>query len=324
MTSFWKGKRVLVPGGAGFIGSSVVDLLVTYGARVRVLDDLSSGDWSRLEHHGDRIQRTTVDLVSGDATQHFLHTDAVLNLAGRAPGLMLDDSRHERLYQENVRIADAVLQASLAAGVSRLLVVSSSCVYPDNAPVPTAEEPLGGTSPEQANRGYGRAKREIEARATLAVGQGTSITIARPFNACGPRDQATGSGAHVIPSLLTRVLDPNSSELLVWGSGNQSRSFIDSRDVASALLQLTEKHPYPDPVNIGSDEEITMRELVETLMRLCSVKKVIRYDTTKPEGALRKACNPAKLIQLTGFQPKYRLSDSLAEIVAARRSVVSP
>ena len=319
MRGYWSGKQVVVPGGAGFIGSSVVDALVASGARVRVIDDTSSGNWERLAPHADRIDRVQADLTRLPLADTFRDADAVLNLAGRAPGLMLDDDRHERLHRENLAVADAVRSAALEAEVPRLLVVSSSCVYPDDAPVPTPELPLEGTEPEAANRGYGLAKREIEARATAAHGGGTAITIARPFNACGPRDQARGPGAHVIPSLLGRILDPAEEEIVVWGSGNQTRSFIDSRDLASGLLMLAEHHPHPEPVNVGSAEEIAMRDLVAALMQLAGIDKPTRFDTTKPEGAPRKVCDAGRLRTLTGFRPAFQLTDSLAGIVAAAK-----
>ncbi|BCX47590.1 nucleoside-diphosphate-sugar epimerase [Haloferula helveola] len=318
MCGFWDGKSVIVPGGAGFIGSSVVDALVARSARVTVIDDESSGDFSRLDTHGPAIRRIRTDVHRIDLREAFRDSDVVLNLAGLAPGLTPDEDRHERLYQENLRIADAVLEAAVDARVPRLLVVSSSCVYPDDAPVPTPELPLEQTEPEQANRGYGRAKREIEKRAIAAAGDVTKITIARPFNACGPRDRATGPGAHVIPSLLSKILDPATEEVVVWGSGRQTRSFLDARDVATALLLLVETHPTPDPVNIGSSEEISLADLVPRLMNISGISKPVRFDTTKPEGALRKGCDASLLRKITGFVPEYSLDDSLREIVESR------
>ena len=322
MHDFWRGKSVAVPGGAGFIGSSVVDELVAKGALVTVIDDGSSGDFTRLAAHQECLTIHRADLTTVDLTRIFRGKDAVLDLAGIAPGLTTDESRHERLYQGNLRIAGAVLHAALAAEVPRLLVVSSSCVYPDDAPVPTPELPLDGTSPEHANRGYGLAKREIERRAAAAAGGQTRITIARPFNACGPRDQATGSGAHVIPSLLAKILDPALPEVVVWGSGRQTRSFIDARDAARALVLLAELHPAPAPVNVGSDEEIPLADLVRRLMALTGVSKPVRFDLGKPEGAPRKSCDASLLRRLTGFQPLYDLDASLREIVAARYRAV--
>jgi GDP-L-fucose synthase len=319
VSGFWHDKKVIVPGGAGFLGSSVVDALVTTGARVTVIDDESHGDFTRLADHGDTIERIRADLTASiDLTGIFHGSHAVLDFAGVAPGLMEDESRHEILYQKNLRLAGAILQAALRAEVPHLLVVSSSCVYPDDAPVPTPEMLLMGNLPEHANRGYGRAKREIEARAVAAMGGPVRITLARPFNACGPRDIHGGPGSHVIPSLLTKILDPRVPEVVVWGSGSQTRAFIDARDLASAVLLLIEHHHGPQAVNIGTAEEITLAELASHLMRACGVDKPLVFDTSRPEGAAKKSCDASLLRDLTGFTPRFGLEASLRDIVQAR------
>ena len=135
----WQGKRVVVPGGAGFIGSHVVDHLLAAGARVAVIDDLSSGKAERLACHGERVKFHRLDLTKETPTDLFHQADAVLDLSGRAPGLGAEGNRHGVLREANLAIAASVLEAVLAAEVPRFLVVSSSCVYPDDAPVPTDE-----------------------------------------------------------------------------------------------------------------------------------------------------------------------------------------
>ncbi len=319
MGCYWNEKRVVVPGGAGFIGSHVVDLLVEAGAQVSVIDDLSSGCWSRIEGHGGRIARHEVDLVTADLAECFEGADAVLNLAGLAPGLTLESSRHEVLYQGNLRIADAVLNGVLAAGVGRYLEVSSSCVYPDDAPVPTGEVSFDGKGPEEVNRGYGNAKREVERRAIEAAAGGSrfELAIARPFNAFGARDMATGAGAHVIPSLLERILDA-SPEIVVWGSGRQTRSFIHAADLAMGMLLAAEFCVDSNPVNIGSNEEISMKDLVDVLQELAGTDKPVRFDRSKPEGAARKACDASRLERMTGFRQRISLRQGLEEMVRAR------
>lgn len=320
MAEFWSGKRVLIPGGAGFIGSHLVELLASMGADVTVLDDLSSGRWSRLDGLAGRIRRIESD-VTDPATRAdcFPGMDVVMNLTGLAPGLTLDEGRHERLYQENTRVATAVLDGVLAHRVPRLLVVSSSCVYPDDAPVPTPEISLEGSEPEAVNRGYGLAKRAIEAEAMLAARTHPwlSIAIARPFNVYGARDCRNGPGAHVIPSLLEKILSPD-PEVVVWGSGKQTRSFIHGHGIARGLALVTELHAVADPVNIGSASEIRLCDLIETLMELSEVRKSVHFDTGKPEGAARKAADISKLQQIaTGFRPAASWQSGLRELVDA-------
>lgn len=310
--TFWNGRRVLVPGGAGFIGSHLCEHLAEMGACVTALDNLSSGSWSRLDAAADSIEKIEADVTDPAAGKFFQSADVVMNLAGLAPGLTDDPSRHERLFQQNVEIAAAVLGTVIAHRVPRLLVVSSSCVYPDDAPVPTVEYDPTGTEPEHANRGYGLAKREIEAAAIRAAAAHPhlQIAIARPFNVFGERDHNRGPGAHVIPALLSRLLGPD-PEIVVWGSGEQTRSFIHASDVARALALLTVHHAAADPVNIGHPREVSIRELLELLMEISGIRKPLIFDRTKPEGATRKACDAGKLLHLTGFTPQISLEEGL-------------
>lgn len=321
--SFWEGKRVFVPGGAGGIGSYLCEFLVEVGADVVVLDDLSSGAEANLSGiagqiefvRGDVRDRGLVDtLISG--------ADVAMNLAGVAPGLYEEEGRHELLYRKNLEIADSVLDCSLRNGVERLLVVSSSCVYPDDAIVPTPELSIEEGEPEAANRGYGLAKREIERRAIAAAREShLKIAIARPFNVYSDRDLFGGKGGHVIPSLLERVLKEDGGPVEVWGSGKQTRSFIHAKDLVRGLLGLTEVHACGDAVNVGSSRELRMSELVGLLVELCGVEREIFFDASKPEGALRKGADTARLRQvLTGFREQVDFREGLADVVAARRA----
>ncbi|MEP4077359.1 NAD-dependent epimerase/dehydratase family protein [Haloferula sp.] len=314
----WKDKKVAVAGGAGFVGSHVVDQLVAAGARVVAVDDGSSGDWSRLDSHASVIECHHRDLIAPDLAGLFEGVDVVMDLAGKAPGLTPDEDRHDELYEANLAVADAVLKGVIEAGVPRLLVVSSSCVYPDDAVVPTPEISLECSEPEQANRGYGLAKREIERRALVASkAAGFEVAVVRPFNIYGGRDTAVGRGAHVIPSLIERLLQPG-SEVLVWGSGDQTRSFMHAGDVAAAILLVADRASSGSVVNVGSGEEYSMVQLIDRLQMLTGTEKQLVFDPHKPEGALRKACDASLLKRLTGFEPKVSFEDGLREMVELR------
>jgi GDP-L-fucose synthase len=316
---FWQGKAVAVPGGAGFIGSYVVEQLVAEGARVTVIDNLESG---RLENLAEVWREIT--FIHGDVTvvEHcchwFAHHDAVLNLAGQAPGVGYSHLNHEGQLGRNILIGSSVLEGTRQAGVRRALVVSSSCVYPDDAPVPTPELPLFTEEPERVNAGYGWAKRYQELQAHYyAAHFSMAIALARPFNTYGGRDLTLGERSHVIPALIERMFS-DAPELVVWGSGRQTRSFIHARDVAAGLLLLTEHYPMCDPVNVGHEQEISLRELVDLLMELSGTRKPVVFDTSKPEGCLRKAADITKLRHVTGgFTPQIDLRAGLREMLSA-------
>lgn len=162
------------------------------------------------------------------------------------------------------------------------------------------------------------AKREIERRAISASREsGFEVVVVRPFNIYGSRDKAVGRGAHVIPSLIGRLLSAG-PELVVWGSGSQTRSFMHAADVATAILMVAEVAPSESVVNVGSDEEYSMVELVECLQRLAGTQKRLVFDRSKPEGALRKACDASLLKRMTGFEARVPFEAGLREMVDVR------
>lgn len=324
--SFWKNKRVFVPGGAGCIGSHLCELLVEWGSRVAVLDSLASGSVENLSRVADKIDFEVGDVRDELAMGRLLKgVDVVLNFAGIAPGLCEGEEHHESLYENNVEIADAVLNSTLQSGVGRLLVVSSSCVYPDDAIVPTPELSIEQGEPERANLGYGLAKREIERRAQAAAEESNlKVAIVRPFNAYSDRDLFGGKGGHVIPSLVERILLDDGNPLVVWGSGQQTRSFIHGADVARGIAMIAQHCACGEAVNVGSRNEVRISELVNILMRLSGVKRPVIFDTSKPEGASRKGADTSLLIRLVGgFSEQIDFQEGLATIVAKKQAMLA-
>jgi nucleoside-diphosphate-sugar epimerase len=320
--SFWQHTRVAVPGGAGFIGSYLVEQLASDGARVTVIDNLESGRLSNLEQVKNDIRFIEADVTDPELCRRlFQGQDIVLNLAARAPGLGFSHVHHDNLLARNLLIGTAVLQGARQAEVKRCLVVSSSCIYPDDAPVPTPELPLFTGEPERVNSGYGWAKRYLELQAHYyAANFGMEIALARPFNAYGGRDLALGERAHVIPALIERLFS-EAPQLVVWGCGRQTRSFIHGRDVATGLRLLTEHYAVCDAVNVGHDREISIKDLVEMLMDLSGIHKKIIFDTSQPEGCLRKSADMTKLRRVTGgFEPHTDLRSGLSEMIEAQRA----
>ena len=319
--SFWQNRQVVVPGGAGFIGSYLVEQLVAEGACVTVVDNLESGRLSNLGEVKNDITFLQGDVTDIDFSREvFDGKDVVMNLAARAPGVGHSHTHHVELLGRNVQVGSAVLEAARQAGVARVLVVSSSCVYPDDAPVPTPELSVCTGEPERANSGYGWAKRALELLArNYAKNFGLQIAIARPFNAYGARDLASGETSHVIPALIRRLLS-NAPQLVVWGSGRQTRSFVHARDVAAGLRLLTEHYAVCDAVNVGHDHEVAMCDLAEMLMLLSGITKTVVFDTSKPEGCLRKSADMTKFRQVTnGFEPQTDIKQGLVEMIEVHR-----
>ncbi len=313
---YWNNKKVLVTGGAGFIGSYLVELLLADGAKVTVADNLSRGQMENLSGVSDSISFRKVDLRYLDQCEEVcFNQDVVMNLAAPAFGIEYSTMHHGEMLADVTRVGFNVLDAARRNGVRRFLVVSSSCVYPDDAPVPTKEESLRG-APETVNAGYGWGKRMVELQGQYYAREyDMEVAIARPFNAYGPRESFEPGKAHVMPSLIEKILSGN-DPVVVWGSGNQTRSFVHGKDFAKGLKLITEHYAVADPVNVGHDRETTIRELAQRILTITGSNSELVFDTTKPEGATRKSADVTKLREVThGFTPQITLDEGLEEMI---------
>jgi GDP-L-fucose synthase len=313
----WADRAVLVTGGAGFIGSYLVEQLVTAGARVRVADNLESGRRENLGAVWPDIEFVGVDLRdSARAREACAGQEFVFNLAAKITGIGYSRQHHAEMFDTNMLLLQNGLRAAHWAGVAKLCQVSSACVYPADALVPTPEREGHRGEPEPANAGYGWAKRMGEILAAYyAAETAMQVVIVRPFNAYGPRDHFEAEIAHVIPALMSRVLGGH-DPVEVWGSGNQTRAFIHARDLATGIRRVMESHDGPEAVNIGDDSEVTMRTLVERIQAAGGIRKRIVYNTAMPEGYRRRSPDISRLKEITGFRPSISLDEGLAETVA--------
>jgi nucleoside-diphosphate-sugar epimerase len=323
---FWKNKKVLVAGGAGFIGSYLTELLVKADAHVTVADNLSRGSERNLASIASKIRFMKADLKILDNCEHACaDQDVVMNLAAPAFGVEYSMAHHGEMLTETVLIGFSLLEAARRKGVRRFLLVSSSCVYPDDAQIPTKEDEGWRGEPETINAGYGWGKRILELQAQYyAKEHAMDIAIVRPFNAYGARDHVEGDKAHVMPALICKALrgdDP----IVVWGSGNQTRSFVHGLDFAQGLMLLTEHYAAADPVNLGHCRETSVRELAERIVTLTGASGKLVFDRTKPEGAQRKSADVSKLRGVThGFVPEITLDQGLVEMIEYFRKLSDP
>jgi len=317
---FWEGTKVLVAGGAGFVGSKLCEVLLNYGAIVTVADNLERGSLENLRHIKDKISFIKCDLMYLDKCLEVTKSqDVVMNLAAKACGVEYSFKHHGEMLMGNAALGMNILEACRLNDVKRVLVVSSSCVYSDSSPVPTLESDYVGI-PEQVNEGYGWGKIVMEKQAMYYSSEyGMKIAIARPSNIYGIGDIYDGSKSHVIPSLINRILlkkvTDDVSPLLIWGSGNQSRAFIHRDDVCVAFMLLVEHYVCGDPVNVGHKNSTTIKELASHICDICKVDKDFFFDLEKPEGTFNKSVSCEKLECVTGFIPSTSLIDGLREMV---------
>ena len=315
--NYWHRKKVLITGGAGLIGSFMAEELVKLGSIVTVVDNLKRGNLKNLDAVIDNVEFIQRDLTDFTSCRRLCKgMDVVLHLASDAYGLSYSYKHHSEILTNNILLNTNVLNACHCNNIPRILAVSSSCVYPDDSKTPTEEYTCFTGEPESANIGYGWSKRLLEIQARqLHADYGTEVGIVRPANVYGPRDPIVGKGTHVIPSLIYKTLH-ETGPIVVWGSGNQTRNFVFVKDAVKAMLLVTEKYPTSSPVNIGSKNSTSMKELIGMITRLSGVQRDITFDETKPEGARHKSVTINLLKEVTGFEPQTQLEEGLKETIA--------
>jgi nucleoside-diphosphate-sugar epimerase len=317
--SFWESCKALVTGGCGFLGSYLVEGLVAAGADVTAVDNLESGSLDNISSVADRVRFIETDLVDLESCLRVSRdADVVMNLVGRTRGVGYgSDHPGEMLFHNTVTHLN-MLEAARANGVERFLVVSSSCVYPDDAPAPTPELPVMTGDPEGANEGYGWAKRVAELQAQYYRREyGLKVTICRPFNPYGGRYLWRGErDSHVVPTLVKKIMD-GQDPLIVWGSGKQRRNFLHARDAVKYMMLLTERHASSEPVNIGFEEDISIAQLVSLICEVAGRSPEVRFDTSKPEGRFRKCADSTLLREIAGdYKPTVPLREGIQEMVS--------
>lgn len=317
-TTFWHDKRVLVGGGCGFLGSYLVPQLVEAGASATVVDNLANGFVENLAPVAGKIEFIRADLRSPEVCHEVTRDkDVVLNLAAIAFGMEYSRSHNGEMLVHNLLSTLTPLEAARQNHVERYLIVSSSCVYPDDAPIPTPELPVFTGMPESVNEGYGWAKRIQELAGMYYANEyGMKVTIVRPFNPYGGHYRwGLEEKAHVIPALVKRIMD-GEDPLVVWGSGRQRRNFLHASDATRLIMRAVEKDAVAVPVNIGYDDDVTIADLVGLICEIAGKRPKIVFDTSKPEGRFRKCADATRLREVAdGYIPRVSLREGIAEMI---------
>lgn len=313
--NYWKNKKVLVAGGAGFIGSYLSELLVESGAKVTVADSLLRGTKSRIKKILSDIQLKVVDLFdSRNCLKVCRGQEVVLNLAAKVTGIEYNRFNMAEMFEANMDLQMNVLHAAVDCKVKRFLQVSTACIYPHDAKVPTPETEGERCSPEPTNEGYGLAKWMGEKLAQYYTREKKmEVVIGRPFNAYGPRDHFDEATSHVIPAIMKRILDGD-NPVTIWGTGDQSRVFVHAKDVARGMMLIAEKAPPATPINIGHDEEVTIKDLFLLICKVLNKFPKAYFDTSKPDGYPRRAADTTLLRSITGFVPSISLEQGVREM----------
>ncbi|MFD3752715.1 GDP-L-fucose synthase family protein [Streptomyces cyaneofuscatus] len=298
------GSRIFVAGHRGLVGSAVARRLADDGHEV-----LTRG-------------RDLLDLRDAAQTETYLRDirpDAVVLAAAKVGGIMANSTYPVQFLEDNLRIQLSVIAGAHAAGTERLLFLGSSCIYPRLAPQPIREESLLTGELEPTNEAYALAKiAGIVQTQSYRRQYGASYISAMPTNLYGPGDNFDLETSHVLPALIRRFHEAQrdgAPEVTLWGTGSPRREFLHVDDLAAACVRLLEAYDGDAPVNIGCGEDLTIRELAETIAEVTGYQGRVGWDTSKPDGTPRKLLDVSRLTSL-GFKPQIPLRDGIARTYA--------
>jgi GDP-L-fucose synthase len=303
--SFWSGKRVLVTGGAGFLGSNVVRELLEHGAAREdvVVPRSRDTDLRRWE--------ACAGAVKG--------MDVVIHLAAKVGGIGFNRENPATLFYENAVMGIQLMEAARREGVDKFVQVGTICAYPKFTPVPFREEEIWNGYPEETNAPYGLAKKMLLVQAQAYRQQyGFDAIYLLPVNLYGPGDNFDPRSSHVIPALIKKFVDAKrsgSGTVEVWGTGKASREFLYVEDAAEGIRLAAERYDGPEPVNLGAGFEITIKELVDLVSRLTGFEGEIAWDATKPDGQPRRMLDVSKAERLFGFKALTPFEQGLRKTV---------
>ena len=319
--SFYQNKKVLVTGGSGFIGSHLVEALVSKKAKVTVPSRTTSPKF--LKSVKDKIKLVKADLKKSNTTNKLTQNqNLVFHLSALVGGIHYNSAHPATLLYENLLPTVNLIESAKSNQVKRLLIVSSACVYSPQCSIPTPESEGFKDHPEPTNFGYGWSKRIAELLAkTYSEEHQMKIGIIRPYNTYGPRDSFDPKKSHVIPALVKRVCD-GENPLIVWGNGSPTRSFIYVTDIVKGMLAALEKYPQPDPINLGTTEEISIKNLSKLIIKLSGKDTKIKFDTKKPNGQPRRNCDTKKAKKILNFKAQVKLVKGLPEVINYYRTHV--
>jgi GDP-L-fucose synthase len=302
---FWKNQRVCVTGGAGFWGSFVVDKLKQLqAAQVFV---------PKIEEY---------DLVKPEDIQRMLNSaqpDLIIHLAALAGGIGANRARPADFFYINLMMGTQLMHEAWKFGVKKFVAVGTICAYPKFTPIPFKEENLWDGYPEETNAPYGLAKKMLLVQAQAYREQyGFNAIYPLPVNLYGPRDNFDLQTSHVIPALIRKCIEAEErgdDHIVLWGDGSPTREFLYVEDAAEGLTMAAERYNGSEPFNLGSGQEISIKDLANLIARLTGFNGEIVWDTSKPNGQPRRALDTSRAKEFFGFQANTSLEEGLRRTI---------
>jgi GDP-L-fucose synthase len=313
----WKKTRFLITGAAGFLGSFVMDQLRAKGAETVVAPTIAEVDLT--------------DTVSVRRLMAAEKPEVIIHLAARVGGIGANRDFPAEFFYENLMMGTNIIHEAWKAGVKKVVAIGTVCSYPKDPPIPFREDDLWNGYPEETNAAYGLSKKMLLVQAHAYRQQYKFNTVVLlPVNLYGPRDNFNLETSHVIPAFILKCLaaqESGTQEVVMWGDGSPTREFLYIEDAARGILMAAEHYDGDLPVNLGSGEEIRIRDLIEKMAKLLGYAGKIAWDPSKPNGQPRRLLDVSRAKEKFGFTAEIPLDEGLRRTVEwylARRAKQNP
>ena len=304
-TITWHEKRIAVTGGAGFLGSALVERLRASGYRDLFIPRQADYDLTE-EAHVARFYREA-------------KPDAVIHLAALAGGIGANMKRPGDFFYKNASMGLQVIEQARRSGVAKMVIIGTVCAYPKFTPAPFREASIWDGYPEETNAPYGLAKKMLLVQAQAYRQQyGFNAIYLLPANLYGPRDNFDPESSHVIPALIRKCVEAaegGAAEIVCWGTGSPSREFLYVDDAAEAIRLALERYDQSDPVNVGTGREISIKALADLIARLTGFAGRIRWDASRPDGQPKRVLDTSLANKAFGFTSQVSLEEGLARTI---------
>jgi GDP-L-fucose synthase len=329
-SDYWSAKRVIVTGGRGFLGSFVTEKLIQRGATDILVPRVEDYDLTDR----DSIRRLLDDALSPGAPAQ-LHLDTgvarsaefdlhpsnlvILHLAAHVGGIGANREHPAEFFYDNLIMGVELMHQAWQRGVGKFVAIGTVCAYPKFTPVPFREDDIWNGYPEETNAPYGLAKKMLLVQAQAYRQQyGFNAIYLLPVNLYGPRDNFDLASSHVIPALIRKALEAKARgehELVAWGDGSPTREFLYVEDAAAGILDAAEKYDGDEPVNLGSGQEISIKDLSELIVRLTGFEGHLIWDTSKPNGQPRRGLDVSRADRYFGWKAQVSFEDGLRRTI---------
>ena len=303
--SFWEDKRVIVTGGAGFLGSYVVEKLKERGCRNVFIPRSKEYDFTE-EVNIIRLYKK-------------YPCDVVIHLAAVVGGIGANRENPGKFFYDNLVMGAMLMEYARQFKVNKFVAIGTICAYPKFTPVPFKEENLWKGYPEETNAPYGLAKKMMLVQSQSYRAQyGFNSIFLLPLNLYGPGDNFNPKSSHVIPALIKKFVEAEregKDEVVCWGTGKPTRGFLYVKDAAEGILLAAEKYNKSDPVNLGTDLEISIKDLAKLISKLVGFKGKIRWDSSKPDGQPRRKLDTSRAEREFGFKAKMDFEEGMKRTI---------